>query len=121
MCWRLRRRRKYDGLSVFLRALRLSDADVARLVGESGRFPEFCEAIGVVLEQCDSFDLSQGGFSTSAGALDTQSNMIKLGRLRKGQFVLTDSGFVKWTGDWAELVSEQYLVFREVLLDERAQ
>ena len=116
MAWRLRRRRKYKGFAVFLEHKNLSDADVARFVCECETFPGFCNKIGVRLEQRDARDDPDWkDIVFSSGALDEHLNVVRLGRVRKGMFFVTRSGDLKWNEDWLELVSEQYLAFREAL------
>jgi hypothetical protein len=116
MAWRLRRRRKYAGFAAFLERTKLSDATIVEYVCECETFSAFCDAMGIGLEQLETLEgLNMDDIVFSSGALDEHSNVVRLGRIRKGLFFVTEGGNVKWNDDWLELVSEQYDAFREVL------
>lgn len=119
MAWRLRHRKKYSFFAVLLEQKKLSDADVVRLVCEYDTFPKFCYKIGVGLEQISKpEDCNRNDIVFFSSVVDGYLTFDRLGRVRKGTLFVTRSGDVKWDDDWLELVSEQYLAFREALRED---
>jgi len=117
--WRLRRRRHYDGLNGFLDLVACPDERAAQLISQCQCFDEFVIEFNVDLEHAAHFnDLNQDDFTHFRPCIDNYPATVKNRRSRRGFVWKRRNGTLVWGEDYVPVLRDQYIEFRQALMQE---
>lgn len=117
--WRLRRRRRYDGLNKFLSLIQYTNSQIACLLNNCEKFDDFAVGANVSLEQTDDLNsLDKDNITHFSGCMDNPLATVRDQRLRKGFVVKRRDGKLICSEDYVPVLRDQYLEFRNVFRQE---
>jgi hypothetical protein len=116
LCWRLRRLGKYRVFADVADRLGVTDASLATHTCRFDSFPSFCQSLGVgLVHQEKPPVLREDDVVYYGTTTDEHARCIEVGRVRQGLWALTRDRQIRWSGEWLDMVEEQYaMVRREV-------
>lgn len=113
LCWRLRRQNKYRAFADVADRLGVTDSSMAAHACRYDSFLSFCQSFGVGLGHDEELPLlSEEEVVYYGTTTDEHARCIELGRVRQGLWVLTRDQQIRWSGEWLDIVEEQYAIVR---------
>lgn len=115
--WRLRRRRRYDGLNYFLEVSGLSDEQIAALISECDSFDEFVQRNNFAFERTEDFiGMDTSDFTHMGGCIDNEKTAWRNRRCRRGFVAKRTDGRFVYGEDYMPVLNDQYAEFRDAFL-----
>jgi hypothetical protein len=113
--WRLRHRRRYEGLSKFFDLLSYSDEVLSKYIAQAISFDEFVTGLKVRMRKIKELAIGKN-ITRGAGAIDYPHLYRPNQKPRRGLVAKRKDGSIMWTEDYVPILQDEYLEFRKALL-----
>jgi len=123
--WRLRRRRRYDGIARFLALLEPQEKEntdnevLSRHITKSASFDDFVSSLCLRLEQVpNAYAVTDADITNFNGTIDAYHTAVKNMKSRRGFVAKRKDGSFLWSEDYVPILRDQYVELRAALLKE---